>query len=53
MTYEEFKRRQDIDLAKRRHEKLKKANREYNKGLVKGLGVFGMRLYPLLKRNDT
>jgi len=53
MTYEEFKQKQDIELGKKRHEMLKKANREYNRGLANGLGFFGMHLYPSLRRNDT
>jgi len=53
MTYEEFKQKQDVELVKKRHEVLKKANREYNRGLASGLGFCGMHLYLLLKRKDT
>ena len=53
MNYEEFRQKQNIELGKKRLEMLKKANREYNKGLANGLGFFGMHLYQLLKKNDT
>jgi len=53
MGYEEFKKKQDIELGKRRYEMLKRANREYNKGLAGGLGFIAMHLYPSLKRSDT
>jgi hypothetical protein len=53
MTYEKFKQEQDLKNERERQKALCRANQEYNRGLVKGLGLWNAHLYPALKRAET